>query len=508
MLSLIEIKPGEAHAYKQPDSPIEPGRYFKFGGFLPKNPEGEAKKKILELKAVELKGRFTWIAPCEPWVKRIQDGQLFSEPTLNEEPRWDLIGIDPNILRSWQREFAKEVWNYLRQGVFYGKGWIARVGAGKTLAGLTIMQLFEPSECLVIVERYLWETWRSQAAEWGFPIPALSTAESAHKIPAGKIKCLVVDEALRLKNPLAQRSQHVERIARECELVVGFTGIPTGGGGPLDFRWLRVINPGCVPKSPLAWQFKFGLDTQLKDVGPNKAYITTQYDRAAIAQFISPYIHTVDPEEIIRELPEIQFHFIECDAPKQYDLIKQGGATCSGTHKRLAQTMQATDGFVYDDQDKPIRFASPKLDIVQKLVEDIGEPVILVTAWSDAVDQLRNLFASEMPSVVEGGAAFDTEISRFKSGLTRILIANAGFSKGMNLQSVCSNIIFLSTSTKPDDYEQMLGRVHRPGQKNGVNIFHICCKDTLDRRRVELVQAHKGCSEDFVLKLLLEELEK
>ena len=508
MFSLIEIGEGQAHAYKQPDSTIEPGTYYKFQGYLPKTPEGEAKKKILELKAIELNGRFAWIAPAESWVKRISEGILLAEPVIDEEPNWNLIGIDPKILRKWQRKCITEVWNYLRAGQFYGKGWIARVGAGKTLAGLSVLQLFEPHEGLVVVERYLWETWRSQAKEWGFPTPQLTTAESAHKIDPTKIKCLIVDETLRLKNSQAQRSQHVERIARFCEVVVGFTGTPTGGGGPKDFRWLRTINPGCVPRTDLAWQFKFGLDTQLKDVGPNKAYVTTRYDREAIAEFIAPYIHTVDPQEIIAELPEIQFHFIECDPPKQYELIRNGGGTSSGVHKKLAQSMQATDGFVYDDNDKAIRFHSPKLDIVQKLVEDIGEPVILVTAWSDAVDQLRTIFSAEMPSVVEGGAAFDNEIARFKSGQTRILIANAGFSKGMNLQAVCSNIIFLSTSPKPDDYEQMLGRVHRPGQKNGVNIFYICCKGTLDRRRVELVQAHKGCSEDFVLKLLMEELEK
>lgn len=503
MLIPVEIKERELHLYKQPDAWVEPGNYLIFRG-----KPGQAQKKILELKAVQKpSGQFMWIAPNEFWVKRIENGWMEPVPNIDEEPGWEMLSIKPEVLRTWQKEFIREVWNYLRTGLRYGKGWIARVGGGKTLAGLCAMDFFNPAECVVVVERYLHETWRSEAEKWGFPAPQLSTPESAHKIDKSKIKCVIIDECLRLKNPEAKRSKHVEELTRFAELVVGFTGVPTGGKGPMDFRWLRIINKGSVPSSENAWKFYFGLDTELKEVGPNKAYVTTKWDRERVSRFIAPYIRTVDPAEIIAELPEIQFHFITCGKPAQFDLVKTGGATASGTHKRLAQVMQCTDGFVYDDNDRPIRFVSPKMDVVDRLVEDIGEPVILVTNWSDCVDQLSEKFAHRLPAVIRGGADFASEISRFKTGGTDILIANAGFSKGMNLQGVSSTIIFLSTSTKPDDYEQMLGRVHRPGQKNGVNIYHLCCEDTLDRRRVELVQQHKGVSEDFIIKLLMEEFE-
>jgi len=502
MLTPIKVGEHQLHAYKQPGNWIVPGEYWVFSS------PSDAEKKIFELKAAQAPGgRFFWLAPKELWVKRMKDGLLLTEPMLKQEPNWALLGIRPEVLRTWQRDFVTEIWNYMSLRQRYGKGWIARVGAGKTLAGLLAMQMFEPEECLVIVERYLWETWRSQAAEWGFPIPRLSTAESAHKVPPG-VKCLIIDEILRLSNPATQRSRKVTEIAKGCELVVGFTGIPMAGKGPMDLRWLRVIDPGSVPSTENAWKFKFGLDTKLAEVGANKAYVTTQWNKNAISEFVAPYIHTVDSEEIIKELPELTYHFIECDQPKQYELIKNGGATTGGVHKKLAQTMQCTDGFVYDDNDKAIRLDSPKMRVLRDLVEDIGEPVIIVTNWSDTVQQLAEMFIDRMPAVVEGGSNYDVDIPRFKNGVTDILIANAGFSKGMNLQAICRNIIFLSPSSKPDNYEQMIGRVHRPGQRLGVNIFHLICKDTLDRRRVELVQKHKGCSEEFVMKLLMEEFLK
>ncbi len=505
MLKLINIAEGTVCLYKQLDNPLPAGKYYQYLGR-----PNDLQKKSFALKACQfVRGNgFLWVAPAEAWVKRVCEGMIIQEPRMTEEPDWNLIGFNPGLLRSWQAECVKEVWNYLRQGLKYGRGWIAKMGAGKTLAGLVVGQMFEPGEFAVLVDRYLFETWESQAAEWGLNKPLLSTYESAHKLPP-TVKYLAIDEILRLKNSSAQRSVKAARIAAACEVVIGFTGIATAGGGPLDFRWLRVISEGCVPAEDNAWKFAFGLDTQLKDVGANKAYVTTEWDDDRIAAFVAPFIHTVDSASIDAELPELTFTYITCPQPSMYKQIAMGAGTTKGVHKKLAQALQCTDGFIYNDDEKPVRIPAPKLDILKAWVDDLGEPVILVSAWTEGVAQLAEIFAGYLPSVVQGGTTdAGAQIDRFKSGQTRMMILNAGFSKGMNLQKVCRTICFLSPSTKPDDYAQMIARVHRPGQKDAVQIVHFCCEDSLDRRRIELVQSHKEMNEEFVEKLLLEELNK
>ena len=504
MLAKVTIGDGEWFKYKS-ETALPAGDYFWFMG---RKPSDELKKKLCLIAAS--RGRdFKWLAPYEPWVKRFVDGLLDLMPSLHRQPRWELLGIDPDRLRGWQKRQAIEMWNYLASRFPYRKGWIAPLGAGKTLGGLTASQFYEPGETAVLASRYLHETWRSEAKEWGIAPPIISTYESCHKLPKG-IKCLIVDEAIVFKNSDAQRTVSAVALSKQCETVIGYTGIPIGGGNAPDWRWLRVVSPGCVPADVKAWQFAWGLDTQLKEVGPNKAYVTENYNHEEISRFISPFIHTVDISEIASEMPEVTEQFIVCPTPPDYKSIQAGAGTTRGTHKRLAQALQCTDGFIYNDEEQAVRIVAPKIAAVKEWVESLAEPVLLVGAWSETVDILAEIFKEKMPSIIGGSSSSDPsrEIERFKSGMTSIMIANAGYSKGMNLQKVCRIAGFLSVSSKPDDLKQMKGRLARPRQKDGVQFVFFVCDETLDRRRIELVQKHQDRSEDFVDKLLLEELNK
>lgn len=94
------------------------------------------------------------------------------------------------------------------------------------------------------------------------------------------------------------------------------------------------------------------------------------------------------------------------------------------------------------------------------------------------------------------------EITRFKTGLTDVLLANARFSQGMNLQERCRIVAFVSWSLNPTDRQQAIGRVYRPGQKRGVQIVDFVAEDTLDARTLELIQGHQQLTAEQVEALL------
>lgn len=515
----VEIEHGSGWEVYRQDAPVPPGPYFVTNLRKPKGTDKESQAKWLKLKQslclIPATGpgcRFAWLAPAERWARELLcGGRVIFDPTTvkSVEPDWEMIGFDPKKLRGWQRGFITEAWTTLAYKRQYRKGWIVSLGGGKTLAGLLLCQLFDRPA--VLADRYLHATWKSEAEKWGFNVPLLSTYESCHKLPED-VDCLVVDEILRLKNPNARRSVNARAVGMKCEAVVGFTAIATAGRGPLDFGWLRVVEPECLPAPENAFRFLFGAEVVLKEVAPGvKAYVVEEWDNQKILDFVDPYLTTVDTSELLSDLPEIEHRYIDCPNPSQWDTIALGGATSRGTMKKLAQCRQCTDGFVLDDNENPIRLNDPrsKVDMVVDYIESLGEPVLVYSAWREGVALLRERLSSYNPAVVEGGSEDPgAQVERFRSGETDVLIANSRYSRGMNLQERCRIILFLSVSSIPDDYEQALGRVYRPGQKRGCIAVYFCCENTLDRRTIELVQKHKGMSEKFIDGLLAQELEE
>lgn len=507
MLRQVLVEKGTGwHRYKSDVEPA-PGYYFQ----IPGRPSEQQRKALGAQAVVSPSGRFCWLAPAEPWVQRLMVGTMDVRPWDYKAPiQWDRLPFNPLILdqlRDWQMEFVTDGIQALTRGHPYRRGAVVTLGGGKTLAGLLLCQLGDVS--VVAASTYLHETWRSEAKKWGLVCPILTTYESIHKCPDPDV--LVIDEVLGLKDAESKRHQGCLKKANKAQVVVGFTGTPTGGKGPMDWRWLRVIEPGCVPADERSWRFLFGKDTRVEEIVPGRsAYVTTQWHVDQVAKFVSPYVYSADTDYLMEQLPEVQYSVISVPTPRDWAMVAAGGATTTTASKRVAQCRQVSDGFVTTDAGAIIQLPhAPKLDAVCDWVEGLGEPVVLYAAWTGTIQLLAQRLAHHQPAIVTGETGDPgMEISRFKTGATRLMIANARFSQGMNLQEVCRIVAFVSWSLNPTDRKQAEGRVYRPGQTRGVQIVDFVCQDTLDQRTLDLIQGHQHLTEEQIEALLLKDLSK
>lgn len=500
MLTRIGIQAGW-HRYKS-DTPIDPGFYLVFSA----RPTEPQKRALGLVAASSPQGRFCWLAPDEPWVRRVVTGLLDAPSWGQSVPTdWPLFGLSPAGLRPWQQVFLADAFSALSQGLPYRRAAVITMGAGKTLVGLALCQISQ--NAVVAASAYLHQTWREEAKKWGLRCPTLSTYESLHKLPPPDV--LIIDEALALKNPDSLRHRRCAQQAAHARVVVGLTGTPTSGGGPLDWRWLRVVQPGAVPAGDTPWRFLFGLDTQLVEVVPGrKAYQTRVWDTDRIAHFVAPYTLSVAPQEILASLPEITYRMVAVPTPKDYPLVAAGGATAASQSKRVAQCRQVSDGFIQRDDDTIVRVAhQPKIDALVEWVEGLDEPIVIYAAWTGTLDLLYERLGHLSPAMLRGDTSDPgAEQTRFKSGATRVLLANARMSQGMNLQEHCRVMAFASWSLSPTDRIQAVARIHRPGQKRGCQVIDFVCEDTLDMRTLELLNQHNHLSAEQIERLLHEHL--
>lgn len=512
MLTQIEVQPGQYVRYKSAE-PVPPGLYY----FTRQRFDGPAAKKLKSAIAatpVERKGGggFMWLVPYERWVKRIVEGYVppevagydvggttaAPENALHIEHCWEK-------LRPWQKQFCTQAIVSLSRLGYYRRGWIAPLGAGKTLAGLCALNNFERP--LVIAPPSLHATWAEEATKWGLTCPRFTTYQSAHKYL--EADAVVMDEVLDAMNPLTKNHRNVLAASAKADLVVGFTGTPSSVN-PMNLRWLRGVSPGSVPEQETAWRFLWGLDTELVEVAPERqAYVTKTWDLDAISRFTAPYLAAVPLDEIKKDLPEIEFRKIEVPQPARFKMIVKGVGTEHGKAKAVAQARQLSDGFVYDDAGQAIDVNTDKIDAVDRLVRDSEEPFVIAAAWDQTIRRLAERFKDLAPAVMSGSTGeYGSEEARFKKGETRLVIVNSRISKGFNWQRARLMII-VSNSLSPVHRKQLIGRIYRPGQAAaGVVIYDIVAKDTLDEPALKLLDEHTEQSEAFVEAALAREMEK
>ena len=494
--------------YKQ-DVRIEPGIYYKLDG----KPSDLMKRQLALMAVSDSSGRFHWITPAAEWIRHVLLGQFIKETStygkrqLTEADRELFGGFDLGILRPWQARFLADAISALESGFQYRRGAIVSLGGGKTLEGLLLGTLGE--RCAVLAPRHTHDTWRRDASKWGLTCPIVSTYESAHRLDP--VDVLVLDESLLLKNPDTLRAEKARHLSEKASIVVALTGTPTSAAGPLDWRWLDCVRPGCVPRNEIPWRFLFSEATTVKEVTPGrKAYVTpaSSWLTERIASYVSPFLMRVDTSELLAHLPPVTYTRLTTPRPKDWDVVVKGAATAKGASKRVTQARMLSDGFVMDDDGNVIRLDTAKIDAAAQLVEGAGEPVVLFAAWRETIRGLAERLNEYKPAVVSGDTAdIGFEIGRFLSGDTDVLILNSRMGAGIDgLQDRSRIGVFVSNSTSPVDRVQAEGRLFRSGQNRGVQIVDVVAEGTLDERHLELLKSHNDLSSSMVEKILLEAL--
>lgn len=488
-------------------TPIRPGRYYQFDA---RRPDDLTKRRLGLIAASTPSGDFRWLAPHADWVRWVVQGLFVKEMTVygDNSGTWvaGSIGASFSRLRPYQQRFILDAGAALARGWDYRRACVIGLGGGKTAIGLGIGSLGDRS--IVLAPRHVHDTWRNEAAKWGLPCPEISTYESAHKI-GGEVDVLILDECLRCSNPDTQRSAATRSLSRRASVVIALTGTPTAGRGPLDWRWLDVVRPGCVPTEETPWRFLFSDSTEYKEVAPGKkAYVTPAngWDTERIAKWVSPFVYRVDTSELLAHLPPVQYQVLRVPQPRDWDIVVRGAATDRGTMKRVSQARMLSDGFVYGDDGVPIRVNSDKATAIREFVEGLGEPVVVVARWRESISHLARELAAFDPAVVASESAdVAWQLQRFRSGATQVLIISARYGEGIDgLQDRARVLVFMSNGSA-NDRKQMEGRLYRHGQSRGVVVVDVVSEGTMDERQLELIRTQSDLAESQVDKILAEE---
>lgn len=332
---------------------------------------------------------------------------------------------------------------------------------------------------------------------------------------AWKPNLLILDEAHYVKSPTVARTRAVLKISKASKFRLLLSGTPAHD--PLDWwQQMRIVAPYDA-----MWSQTFGNYKQHIAVlgGPDKTWVQGFRDDLVARvkeQCIAPYTHVVDRSQLKLPYPVETIIPVTLGdkARKAYDELERDFVTLierndvapadplAAPHvlARMTALLQLCGGFVPDSTQpyhtvpkniSPIDTA--KLDATLELIRQRpGQKIVIACRFLMEIEFLRQRINTEnigVTGIIQGGTApqVRTEVEDwFQNDSTKtlphvILLQNESGGVAITL-SKADTLIQYSLSTSAITFEQIRGRIDRPGKPDFQEILVLVAAQTIEEK--------------------------
>ncbi len=350
-------------------------------------------------------------------------------------------------------------------------------------------------------------------------LPSAVIPKNAEKLNGIEWDLVIVDEAHRLKNSSTRAHKFVKELPKKFIFLLSAT--PIQNNIQELYNMVEIIRPGILG----SWNnfaSTYTLDKKFREINPSKRYelqdllkqVVIRTTRNEVRKYLNftdriPHTHLLDPTELEVELynkstefvrnlwvKEMQGkHFILPLMTLQRQISSSSAATKGAIRKKISQFPESKLELeaILDLADKI------KVDSKMKCLEEIiknnpEEKHLIFTEFKDTQDYIFDTLEDHgIPTAKFNGSLSTSErdaaVSNFKRDI-QVLVSTEAGGEGQNFQ-FCSNVVNYDLPWNPMRVEQRVGRVHRIGQEEDVDIHNL---------------AMIGTIEEYILKLLFDKI--
>ena len=411
------------------------------------------------------------------------------------------------------------------------------VGLGKTMEAGIILKEFLISglakSVLILVPPSLVYQWQdelqskfdlnfTQKDNLNFKDPAshelLIFSHSSATSPAKKVlltqrnwDMVIVDEAHSMKNAATQKHQLLKEISRKFTLFLSAT--PIQNNLSELYNLVELLKPGTFGTLS-EFKTRYADDPQMRRVNPffkeelqkklSKIIIRTtrqqvkKYisftDRIAYTKILKP---TNDERDLYDKITNKVHEYYDSGYNILYLMVIQRLISSSTeSTKQALFKMRKSD--IFDENDytelmeiaNRIKIDTKASDLLEVISKDKDSKFLIFTEYHVTQDYLARVLTENGYSItLFNGKMNLTEraesVEKFRNK-SQIMISTSAGGEGHNFQ-FCHNVVNYDLPWNPMRVEQRVGRVHRIGQKNDVNIYNYAYENTIDAYILQLL---------------------
>ena len=308
-------------------------------------------------------------------------------------------------------------------------------------------------------------------------------------IEDGRFDLIIVDEANAYGNASTKRWKTLARIIKPETFLWMMTGTPAAQSPVNAYGLAKLVNPSAVPRHPTLWRDKVMNKITMFKWAPkhNAKDMVFEVLQPAI-RFTKEQCLDLPPViKLVREVPMTPMQQKYYERIKNDMLVVAAGQTISAVNKAAVvnKLLQISCGGVYSEDGEVVEFdASPRLRLVQEILEETDRKVIIFAMFRSSIDSLDAFLTKQgyNVGVIHGGVSANKRrdlIDAFQNPLRNasdpqvLVMQPQATAHGITL-TAADTIIFYGPLMSVELYKQAIARADRKGQTaDKVTVHHI-----------------------------------
>ena len=433
-------------------------------------------------------------------VREIADG--FVHPTDTPARAKDVAGVDISAIDT-SRLYPHQISGVKFVEDVGGRCIIAdEMGLGKTIEAIMCLNLHPDEKTLIICPATLKINWERELALWldkerliqvisgrkneaivGDIIIINYDILSAHKtaLVASGVRLVIADESHYAKNQKSKRTKAMMEICKKVPHVILLSGTPIKSR-PAEL-WAQL---NCIDSKKYNSFYKFAhkyCDAHKVKMG-NKEFwdFGGASNLAQLNDELGSIMLRRTKDEVL-DLPEKMSQIVPVSCTiKEYRRIENDSTTENPLARNTELIMESMRTKI-----------APTTDFIGNML-DQGHKVVVFCTHNEMLDSIAGKF-DDVCVCVRGGMAAeakDEAVTMFQTSYKcRLFVGNVqAAGVGITL-TAASHVVFAETPWTPTDVDQASDRCHRIGQKNVVNVYHLCAAGTIDEHVIDTVASKR-----------------
>lgn len=159
--------------------------------------------------------------------------------------------------------------------------------------------------------------------------------------------------------------------------------------------------------------------------------------------------------------------------------IRAEEITAANGGVKLLRLQQITSGHSMNDEQEVVHIGTSKQDLLEDVLGEVAdrEPVVVFCRFHPDLDGVHQV-AKKLGRTSSELSGRKNQLSDWRAGKTDLIAVQIqSANAGIDLTRAHYACFFSVGWTSPGDFEQAMGRLHRPGQKNDVTYLHLLMQD-------------------------------